>query len=149
MRARQQDDDFLLFLAADFAPPRNVGVVLFQRFGKDVAAGAHINGVGSYTPAMQEVDAETVRRALVVVDEREAAWEEAGDLIRPLQDGLITEAHIHAELGEIVAGLKPGRSSPEQITFFKSVGVAVQDAISGRIALANAITHNLGTEANL
>ena len=116
---------------------------------KDVTAGAHINGVGSYTPAMQEVDAETVRRALVVVDEREAAWEEAGDLIRPLQDGLITEAHIHAELGEIVAGLKPGRSSPEQITFFKSVGVAVQDAISGRIALENAIKHNLGTEANL
>lgn len=117
--------------------------------GKDVAPGTHINGVGSYTPAMQEVDAATVKRALVVVDERAAAWEEAGDLIQPLQAGLITQAHIHAELGEIAAGLKPGRTSPEQITFFKSVGVAVQDAISGRIALENAIAHNLGTEANL
>ena len=87
--------------------------------GQDVALGAHINGVGSFTPAMQEIDAETVKRALVVVDSREAAWEEAGDLIVPLQDGLITEAHIHAELGEIAARLKPGRTSAEQITFFK------------------------------
>ena len=67
----------------------------------------------------------------------------------PLQDGLITQAHIHAELGEITAGLKPGRTSPEQITFFKSVGVAVQDVIAGRIALENATEHNLGTEVNL
>ena len=62
---------------------------------------------------------------------------------------MITEAHIHAEIGEIAAGLKPGRTSPEQITFFKSVGVAVQDAISGRIALKNALAHGLGTEVGL
>jgi ornithine cyclodeaminase/alanine dehydrogenase-like protein (mu-crystallin family) len=116
---------------------------------QDLAPGAHINGVGSYKPTMQEIDAATVKRALVVVDSREAAWEEAGDLIVPLQAGLITEAHIHAELGEIVAGLKPGRTSPEQITFFKSVGVAVQDAISGRIALENAVAQGLGTEVDL
>ena len=100
-------------------------------------------------PSMQEVGAETIKRALVVVDEREAAWEEAGDLIQPLQAGLITEEHIHAELGEIVAGLKPGRTSSEQITFFKSVGNAAQDAISGRIALQNAAAQNLGTEVRL
>ena len=116
---------------------------------KDLSPGAHINGVGSYTPTMQEIDAETVKQSLVVVDSREAAWEEAGDLIIPLQAGLISEAHIHAEIGEIATGLKPGRTSPEQITFFKSVGVAVQDAISGRIALQNAVAHNLGKEANL
>lgn len=116
---------------------------------QDVAPGTHINGVGSYMRTMQEVDAATVQRALVVVDEREAAWEEAGDLIQPLQAGLITEAHIHAELGEIVVGLKPGRTSPEQITFFKSVGNAAQDAISGRIALENATKHNLGTDVRL
>ncbi|MCA9916692.1 MAG: hypothetical protein KC445_02020 [Anaerolineales bacterium] len=116
---------------------------------QDVAPGTHINGVGSYMPSMQEVGAETIKRALVVVDEREAAWEEAGDLIQPLQAGLITEEHIHAELGEIVAGLKPGRTSSEQITFFKSVGNAAQDAISGRIALQNAAAQNLGTEVRL
>ncbi|VAW31566.1 Ornithine cyclodeaminase [hydrothermal vent metagenome] len=115
---------------------------------EDLSLGVHINGVGSYTPAMQEIDAATVQRALVVVDSREAAWEEAGDLIVPLQDGLITKDHVHAELGEIVAGLKPGRTSPEQITFFKSVGVAVQDAIAGRIALENAIEHDLGMEVD-
>ena len=116
---------------------------------EDISPGTHINGVGSYTPAMQEIDAQTVKRALVVVDSREAAWEEAGDLIVPLQAGLITKVHIHAELGEIAAGLKPGRTSPEQITFFKSVGVAVQDAIAGRIALENAVAHGLGTEVSL
>jgi alanine dehydrogenase len=116
---------------------------------KDLSPGIHINGVGSYTPAMQEVDAATVQQALVVVDSRQAAWEEAGDLIVPLQQGVISKAHVHAELGEIVAGLKPGRTSPAQITFFKSVGVAVQDAIAGRIALENAVEHNLGTEVDL
>lgn len=116
---------------------------------QDVAPGTHINGVGSYTPTMQEVDAETVKRSLVVVDSREAAWEEAGDLIVPLQAGLISKAHIHAELGEIAAGHKRGRTNPEQLTFFKSVGVAVQDATAGRIALANALEHDLGVEVNL
>ncbi|MCP4416114.1 MAG: ornithine cyclodeaminase family protein, partial [Chloroflexi bacterium] len=95
-----------------------------------------------------EIDAATVQRALVVVDSREAAWEEAGDLIVPLREGLINEVHIYAELGEIVAELKPGRTNSEQITFFKSVGVAVQDAIAGRIALENAIKHDLGTEVD-
>ena len=116
---------------------------------KELSPGVHINGVGSYTPAMQEIDAATVQQALVVVDSRQAAWEEAGDLIVPLRQGLINQAHVHAELGEIVAGLKPGRTDPKQITFFKSVGVAVQDAIAGRIALKNSIKLNLGSVVNL
>lgn len=113
--------------------------------GRVLKPGAHVNGVGSFTPAMQEVDVETIRRSLVVVDSRSAALAEAGDLIIPLEQGLIEEDHVYAELGEIVAGLKPGRSAPEQITFFKSVGVAVQDAISSRIALQNAVANRLGT----
>ncbi|HID54219.1 MAG TPA: hypothetical protein EYP41_19545 [Anaerolineae bacterium] len=115
----------------------------------DLKPGVHINGVGSFTPAMQEIDAATVRRARVVVDSAEAALEEAGDLIIPIEQGLITPKHIYAELGEIAAGRKPGRTSPEQITFFKSVGVAVQDAAAGQLALQNARQHNLGTEVNL
>jgi ornithine cyclodeaminase/alanine dehydrogenase-like protein (mu-crystallin family) len=93
---------------------------------------------------MQEIDPETVRRSLVVVDSREAALEEAGDLIAPLNDGEITLDHIHAELGEIIAGQKPGRTAAEQITFFKSVGVAVQDAAAARIVLQNGRANNLG-----
>ncbi len=111
---------------------------------EDLKPGVHINGIGAYTPEMAEVPPETVARALVVVDSRQAALAEAGDLIQPLKAGRITEAHIHAELGEILLGRKPGRTSPEQITFFKSVGVAVQDALAARAALRNALEEGLG-----
>ncbi len=117
--------------------------------GRDLEPGTHVNAIGSFRPDMQEIDIETVRRSLLVVDSREAALEEAGDLIIPLAAGDINEEHIHAELGEIVAGKKPGRTSAEQITFFKSVGVAVQDAVAGRIALRNAIAYDLGTIISL
>jgi ornithine cyclodeaminase/alanine dehydrogenase-like protein (mu-crystallin family) len=117
--------------------------------GSKLKPGAHVNGVGSYTPTMQEVDSDTIRRALVVVDARSAVLAEAGDLIIPIEQGLIDESHIHAELGEIVLGMKNGRTDPDQITYFKSVGVAVQDAIAGQIAYANALKHDLGTVVEL
>ncbi|GIK57782.1 MAG: ornithine cyclodeaminase family protein [Chloroflexi bacterium] len=117
--------------------------------GRDLKPGAHINAIGSYQPTVQEIDAATVQRALVVVDSREATLAETGDLIIPRQQGLITAAHIYAELGEIVAGVKDGRTHPQQITLFKSVGTAVQDAIAGRIALANAAQMGLGTLLDL
>jgi ornithine cyclodeaminase/alanine dehydrogenase-like protein (mu-crystallin family) len=115
----------------------------------DLAAGTHINAVGSYKPHVREIPAETVLRARVVVDQREAALEEAGDLILPLREGLIGKDHIHAEIGEIVAGLKAGRQSDTEITFFKSVGVAVQDLAAAGCALANAERLGLGTELRL
>jgi ornithine cyclodeaminase len=112
----------------------------------DVAAGTHINAVGSYTPGAREAPAETVRRARVVVDSRQASWDEAGDLIQPLNAGVIDRDHIYAELGEIVTCRKPGRSDNCQITLFKSVGLAVQDAVAARRALENARHLNLGRE---
>ena len=112
---------------------------------EDVKAGTHISGIGSYTPEMQEVPTETVKRAYVVVDSRSATLAEAGDLIQPLRAGLFTEAHIAAELGEIVLGKKPGRQNNKQITFFKSVGVAVQDAAAAQLALKNASAMGLGS----
>jgi len=117
--------------------------------GRHLSAGTHLNGVGAYLPTMQEVDTTTVQRSLVVVDSRTAVLAEAGDLIIPLQNGDIEANHVHAELGEIVAGLKPGRTSEQQITYFKSVGLAVQDAVAARIVLHNALSANLGTEAAL
>ncbi len=110
----------------------------------DLKPGVHINGVGAFTPDMQEVPAATVQRALVVVDSREAALQEAGDLIQPIRLGKMTPEDIHAELGELVIGKKMGRSSDTEITFFKSVGVAVQDVAAGSLALANAGKMNLG-----
>jgi ornithine cyclodeaminase/alanine dehydrogenase-like protein (mu-crystallin family) len=115
---------------------------------KDLKAGAHISAVGSYRPDMQEVSAETVQRARVFVDSRSAALEEAGDLIQPMQARLFDESHICAELGEVVLGQNPGRVSPEEITYFKSVGVAVQDAMAAQVALNNARKMNIGQEVD-
>ncbi len=105
--------------------------------------------MGSYTPQMQEVDSETVRRARVVIDSRQASLAEAGDLLVPLKEGLITEKHIHAEIGEIVTGLKPGRESEDEITYFKSVGLAAQDIAAARRVLDKANELGLGSEVDL
>lgn len=115
----------------------------------EVAAGAHLNAIGSYKPHIREIPPETVVRAYVVVDQLGAAWEEAGDLILPLQAGLIGHDHIRAELGEIVAGTKPGRPHPEAVTFFKSVGIAIQDLAAASRVLANAEKLGLGIEVPL
>jgi ornithine cyclodeaminase len=112
----------------------------------DLQAGAHISAVGSYTPEMQEIPGETVKRARVVVDSRSAALAETGDLIQPIRLGLFGEDHIHAELGEIVLGRRPGRQSAAEITFFKSVGIAVQDAVAAELAVSNARAMGIGQE---
>lgn len=111
--------------------------------------GVHINGIGSYTPQMQEIDEATVARAKIVVGSRSACLAETGDLIIPLDKGLISESDIHAELGEIVLGWKPGREAEEEVTFFKSVGNAVQDAAVARLALLAATEKGLGIQVEL
>jgi ornithine cyclodeaminase/alanine dehydrogenase-like protein (mu-crystallin family) len=117
--------------------------------GHDLKPGTHINGIGSFTPDMREIDSVTVQRARVVVDSREAALAEAGDLLIPLKAGLISPDHIDTELGEIIAGTKPGRVNPDEITFFKSVGVAVQDAMAARLVVRNGSAMGLGAMAQL
>ena len=111
----------------------------------DLKAGAHISAIGSYTPEMQEIPAETVSRARVVVDSKSAALAETGDLIKPMEAGLFTPERIHAELGEILLGRKAGRQSSAEVTVFKSVGVAVQDAMAAQLALENARKNRFGT----
>lgn len=117
--------------------------------GRDLKPGTHVNGIGSFTPQMQEIDVETVRRARVVVDSVGAVLAEAGDLIIPLEAGDITRSHIDTELGQVIAGTRPGRTNPDQITFFKSVGVAVQDAMAAKIILRNGSALGLGTSIEL
>lgn len=100
----------------------------------DLKPGVHVTGVGSFQATMQEVAADVVTTASVFVDHHESAWEEAGDLIIPRDAGQFNEAQVKAEIGEVAAGIKPGRTSAEEITFFKSVGNAVQDAaFAGRV----------------
>jgi len=99
--------------------------------GSSLPPGAHVNAVGSYRPENREVDTETVRRARVVVETREVALAEAGDLLIPMQEGVIEAGHIVADLGETVRGAA-ARRSPEDVTLFKSVGMAFEDLIVAR-----------------
>lgn len=112
--------------------------------GDQLRPGCHINAVGSFTPDMVEIDLETLRRARVVVDSRDAVMEEAGELIQPIRAGEYSQGDIHAELGEIILGKAEGRTQAEQITFFKSVGVAAQDTAAAAVALRNAEAEDLG-----
>lgn len=112
---------------------------------RDVKPGAHINAVGSFTPDAREVPGATVARSWVVVDDREAAWSEAGDLIRARDDGLIDEEHVRADLGELALDADRRPEDPERPTLFKSVGVAVQDAVAGAAAVEAARRRWLGT----
>jgi alanine dehydrogenase len=112
-------------------------------------SGVHINGVGSYTPQMQEIPEATVLRARVVVDSLSASLEEAGDLIIPLKKGALRKSHILGELGQLASGSFTGRKSAEDITFFKSVGIAIQDLAVAELALRRAKSLHLGTEIDL
>ncbi|HEY7124112.1 MAG TPA: hypothetical protein VH540_09200 [Ktedonobacterales bacterium] len=115
----------------------------------DLRPGAHINGIGSYRPSMQEVPAQTVGRARIVVDQRQAAWSEAGDLIIARDQGYLKDDAQIAELGEVILGHAPGRSDAQQITFFKSVGNAVQDVAVAQIAYTLARAKGLGTDVSI
>jgi ornithine cyclodeaminase/alanine dehydrogenase len=98
---------------------------LFQ--GQWLRPGVHINAVGAHSPETRGLDTETIRRAKVVTDLSSVCLAEAGDLILPIQEGAITEAHVHADLGQVIAGLKPGRENEDEVTLFKAVGLAAQD----------------------
>ncbi len=103
--------------------------------GRSLRPGTHINAIGSFTLQMRELDEETFRRASrVVVDSRAAALVEAGEVVWAIQQGIIREQDL-IELGEIATGRQPGRRNPEEITLFKSVGLAVQDLVAARWVL--------------
>jgi alanine dehydrogenase len=117
-----------------------------------VSPGAHVTSVG-YNPQGREVDDATVADALVVVESRAAALAPvpagSNDLLQPIERGLIDSDHIHAEIGELVQGTRPGRTSPEEITLYKSVGVAVQDGVAAALVLQAAHESGAGREVAL
>lgn len=116
---------------------------------QDLPAGVHINAVGSYKPHVQEVPEEMVLRSRLYVDHRESALEETGDLIIPIEKGIMTEKHIVAEIGEVAAGKAVGRISETEITFFKTVGVALQDLAAATVILQRAEDLGVGTMVEL
>jgi ornithine cyclodeaminase/alanine dehydrogenase-like protein (mu-crystallin family) len=111
-----------------------------------LAPGAHINAVGSSIPTARELDSETMRKASLFVDRRESTLNEAGDYLIPAAEGLIGPDHITAELGEVLAGLASGRTDEEELTVFKSLGIAVEDLASADLVVRKAREQGVGTE---
>ena len=102
--------------------------------GRDLSPGTHINAVGAFLADAREIDTETVRRSKVVVETRQVAFAEAGDLLIPLGEGAITREHVRADLMELVRGATV-RTSPDDVTVFESVGMAFEDLVVARAAL--------------
>ena len=117
--------------------------------GGMVRPGTHVNAVGVFTADSQELDTTLIQRACVYVDTYEGAFEEAGDILIPLRAGDITRDHVRAELTELVTGRKAGRASDEEITVFKSVGYAMEDAVTARLAYERATASGMGTVFDL
>ena len=98
-----------------------------------VKKNAHINGVGSYTPEMQEIPGDILVKAnKIFVDTRDGAINESGDLINPIKDGLIQKEKINGELGEVINGVIKGRENDDEMTFFKTTGSAVLDLVAAQ-----------------
>jgi len=114
-----------------------------------VRRGAHINAIGSNAPNRQEIDPALLTKAKVVVDSREQALLEAGDLIQPIKNGEYSPERIHAELSEVILGTKRGREEDSEITLFKSVGIAVQDVALASWVYNQAVKKGVGQEVRL
>ena len=102
--------------------------------GHDVADGTHINAIGAFLPHQRELDTETIRRAKVVVETREVALAEAGDVLIPIQEGVIETSHVVADLAAMARGA-PVRTDPNDITAFVSVGFSFEDLVVARAAM--------------
>ena len=116
---------------------------------RDITPGTHINAIGAFTPTMCEVDPAILARARIVVDQREAALTEAGDLIQALAQGKISDSTHWLELGQLVSGEQPGRQAPDEITFFKSVGLGIQDLVVASHVYERARMSGVGVEVEI
>jgi alanine dehydrogenase len=113
-----------------------------------ISEGMHLNCIGADAPTKEELDPSILKRAKIVVDD----WEQAshcGEIGVPLAKGMIKKEDIWGSIGEIVAGLKEGRSSPQEITVFTSTGLAIQDAVTAQLAYEKAVAENIGRTVEL
>jgi len=112
-------------------------------------AGVHINAVGSHRPDLREIDGATLSNAKVVVDSREAIMAECGDIILALKEQSVAQNVIHGEIGEVLAGTKSGRTGTDEITLYKSVGIAIQDVAAAQLVYHKALERNVGTDVDI
>ncbi len=111
--------------------------------------GAHVNAVGSHRPDLRELDAATLQAARVFVDSRDAIMAECGDVLLAIQEGAIQAGDASTEIGEVLAGKKPGRTNPSEITLYKSVGIAVQDVATAALVYRKALEKKAGVEVDI
>ncbi len=113
--------------------------------GEWVSPGAHINAVGAYTPTTRELDSVLVARARLYADRRESLLSEAGEFLIPKAEGLFGDEHIVGEIGEVLTGMAPARTSEDEITLFKSLGIAIEDLASAHRIYEVCSERDLGT----
>jgi ornithine cyclodeaminase/alanine dehydrogenase-like protein (mu-crystallin family) len=111
-----------------------------------LAEGAHVNAVGSSIPTTRELDTATVAASSFFVDRRESTLNEAGDYLLAAAEGAVGPDHIAAELGEVLAGMHPGRQDESELTVFKSLGIAVEDLAAAELVVRRARERGAGTE---
>jgi ornithine cyclodeaminase/alanine dehydrogenase-like protein (mu-crystallin family) len=111
--------------------------------------GTHINAVGSHRPDLRELDGVTLARAKVVVDSRAAIMAECGDILLAIQERSIAPSAVHAEIGEVLAGTKPGRTDESEITLYKSVGIAIQDVAAAHLIYNKALQQGVGSAVEI
>jgi len=117
--------------------------------GEWVSPGAHINAVGAYTPTTRELDSALVARTSLYADRRESLLGEAGEFLIPKAEGLIGDDHIVGEIGEVLTGKARARTSPDEITLFKSLGIAIEDLAAAHAVYRSAVERGLGTWIDL
>jgi ornithine cyclodeaminase len=117
--------------------------------GELLREGMHINAVGASVPTYRELDTEAVRRSRLFTDRRESLVNEAGEYQLALKEGAIGEDHLQAEIGEVLIGRHPGRTSDTEITLFRSLGLAVEDLAAARLIYTRAVERGVGTRIDL
>ena len=108
--------------------------------------GAHINAIGSHAPGLRELDTASIQRARIICDQLDACMAEAGDLQIPVEDGDYAWSDIAGDLGDVVNGNTPGRTSDDEVTIFKSVGLAIQDISCAALVYREAVANDIGQE---
>jgi len=141
------DNNLALREADIICTATNSTAPLFRK--EDVKKGIHINAIGSFRPEMQELDPYLIKDAKVFVDQRESCLKESGDLIKPIAEGIIDQDHIAGEIGDFCLNNIKGRESKNEISVFKSVGVAIQDFAVATDIYNNSLKEPFGKDINL